>query len=98
MGAAIEYQKLMREIVYINLPGPQEPSPGMNGGDLLHGFLAELCEAASPEVKSYINSLRSKWNIHYRESTSQPATPPPSTGRATPVIKEASGDTKNKAP
>ncbi|MFH1016430.1 MAG: hypothetical protein V1771_05470 [Chloroflexota bacterium] len=69
MGAAIEYQKLMTEIVYINLPGPQEPSPGMSGGELLHGFLAELYRAPSPEVKSYINLLCSKWNIHFRERT-----------------------------
>ena len=32
MGTAIEYQKLMTEIVYINLPGPTEPTPGMSGG------------------------------------------------------------------
>jgi hypothetical protein len=42
MGQAIEYKKLMTEIVYINLPGPEEPAPGMSGGELLHGFLAEL--------------------------------------------------------
>jgi len=67
MGAAIEYQKLMTEIVYINLPGPEEPSPGMSGGELLHGFLAELYRAPSPEVKNYINLLCSRWNVHYRE-------------------------------
>ena len=37
MGTPIEYQKLMTEIVYINLPGPEEPTPGMTGGELLHG-------------------------------------------------------------
>ena len=42
MGTPIEYQKLMTEIVYINLPGPEEPAPNMTGGELLHGFLAEL--------------------------------------------------------
>ncbi len=40
MGLAIEYQKLMTEIVYINLPGLEEPTPAMSGGGLLHGFLA----------------------------------------------------------
>ena len=45
MGTAIEYQKLMTEIVYINIPGPAEPTPGMSGGELLHGFLAELYKA-----------------------------------------------------
>jgi hypothetical protein len=67
MGAAIEYQKLMTEIVYINLPGPQEPGPTMTGGELLHGFLAELNRAPSSEVKAFVNGLCSKWNVHYRD-------------------------------
>jgi hypothetical protein len=67
MGSAIEYQKLMTEIVHVNLPGPQDPSPGMTGGELLHGYLAELYQAPDPEVKSYVSLLCSKWNIHYRE-------------------------------
>lgn len=66
MGTAIEYQKLMTEIVHVNLPGPEEPTPGMSGGELLHGFLAELYRAPNLEVKSFITSLCSKWNIHYR--------------------------------
>ena len=69
MGTAIEYQKLMTEIVYINLPGPQEPSPGMSGGELLHGFLAELHQAANSELQGHIINLTSKWNIHYRNKT-----------------------------
>jgi hypothetical protein len=68
MGTPIEYQKLMTEIVYINLPGPTEPNPGMTGGELLHGFLAELYHASNPEVKSFITSLCLKWNVHYRET------------------------------
>ena len=68
MGSAIEYQKLMTEIVYINLPGPQEPTPGMSGGELLHGFLVELYRAPMPEMKAYISNLCNKWNVHYRES------------------------------
>lgn len=67
MGSAIEYQKLMTEIVYINLPGPDEPSPGMSGSELLHGFLAELYQVPNPEMKNYLNNVCSKWNIHYRE-------------------------------
>jgi hypothetical protein len=69
MGAAIEYQKLMTEIVYINLPGPAEPNPGMSGGELLHGFLAELYRAPSSETKAFISGLCSKWNIHYKEGS-----------------------------
>jgi len=65
---AIEYQKMMTEIVYVNLPGPKEPSPGMTGGELLHGFLAELHEAPSNEMKAYLNALCSKWNVHFRGS------------------------------
>ncbi len=67
MGASIEYQKQMTEIVYINLPGPEEPTPGMSGGELLHGFLAELYRAPSQEMKNYLNGLCLKWNVHYRE-------------------------------
>ncbi len=66
MATAIEYQKLMTEIVYINLPGPQEPNPGMSGGELLHGFLAELYQIASAEVKDQLLNLCNKWNVHYR--------------------------------
>lgn len=67
MAAAIEYQKMMTEIVYINLPGPPEPDPMMSGGELLLGFLAELYRAPNPEIKNYVNSLCLKWNVHYRE-------------------------------
>ena len=70
MGTSIEYQKLMTEIVYINLPGPEIPSPGMSGGELLHGFLSELHRAPDSEMQSYLNSLCNKWNIHYRNHKS----------------------------
>jgi hypothetical protein len=67
MGQAIEYQKLMTEIVYINLPGPAEPTPGMTGGELLHGFLAELHEMPNAEAKAFLANLCARWNVHYRE-------------------------------
>ncbi|MFH1015917.1 MAG: hypothetical protein V1771_02850 [Chloroflexota bacterium] len=67
MGLAIEYQKLMTEIVYINLPGPAEPTPGMSGSELLHGFLAELHDSPNPEVRNYVSLLSAKWNVHFRE-------------------------------
>jgi hypothetical protein len=66
MGTAIEYQKLMTEIVFINLPGPQEPTPGMSGGELLHGFLAELHRAPNAEVQNFISNLANKWSIRFR--------------------------------
>jgi hypothetical protein len=68
VGTAIEYQKLMTEIVYINVPGPAEPTPGMSGGELLHGFLAELYKAPNAETRNFVNSLCLKWNVHYRET------------------------------
>jgi len=71
MPQAIEYQKQMTEIVYVNLPGPSEPEPGMSGGELLHGFLAELYRAPSAEMKGYVISLCHRWNVHYREQKEQ---------------------------
>jgi hypothetical protein len=65
MGTSIEYQKLMTEIVFINLPGPEEPAPVMSGGELLHGFLAELHRTGTPEL----NQLCNKWNVRYREAS-----------------------------
>jgi hypothetical protein len=67
---SIEYQKMMTEIVYVNLPGPKEPNPGMTGGELLHGFLAELHGSTSNEVQAYVNALCSKWNVRYRKEGS----------------------------
>jgi hypothetical protein len=67
MATPIEYQKLMTEIVYINLPGPEEAAPNMTGGELLHGFLAELHRAGSPEFREHLNALCNKWNIRYRD-------------------------------
>jgi len=64
---SIEYQKVMTEIVWVNLPGPDEPDPGMSGGELLHGFLAELHDAPSDELKALVSGLCNKWNIRYRQ-------------------------------
>jgi hypothetical protein len=67
MATSIEYQKLMTEIVYVNLPGPNEPDPGMTGGELLHGFLTELYDTPNPEIKNFVNLLCSRWNVRYRQ-------------------------------
>ena len=67
MSQPIEYQKQMMENVYINLPGPQQPEPGMTGGELLHGFLAELYRAPEPEMKAFVQNLCQRWNVHYRQ-------------------------------
>ena len=66
MGTSIDYQKLMTEIVWVNLPGPAQPDPGMTGGELLHGFLAELHDAQGPTIKAFVNELCMRWNVHYR--------------------------------
>ncbi len=68
MGTAIDFKKQMTETVYINLPGPGEPTPGMSGGELLHGFLAELYNSPDAAVKNRVNELCARWNVHYRES------------------------------
>ena len=65
MGS-IDYQKQMMEFVYVNLPGPKEPTAGMTGGELLMGFLAELYDNPNPEIKSFIATLSSRWNVIYR--------------------------------
>lgn len=66
MTQPIEYQKQMLENVYVNLPGPQEAEAGMSGGELLHGFLAELRRAPTAEIRDFVNDLCIKWNVHYR--------------------------------
>ncbi|MBI4303838.1 MAG: hypothetical protein HY665_05825 [Chloroflexi bacterium] len=68
MGQSIEYQKQMMETVYINLPGPQEPEPGMTGGELLHGFLTELRQNQNGEVQAFVTRLCDRWNVRYRQN------------------------------
>jgi hypothetical protein len=67
MPQSIEFQKQMLETVYINLPGPTEPTPGMTGGELLHGFLAEIRNAPGAEMSEFVKHLCSKWNVVYRQ-------------------------------
>jgi hypothetical protein len=67
MTPAIEYQKQMTDIVYVNLPGPKEPDLGMSGGELLHGFLVGLHDSPVSNVKGYVMDLCDKWNVRYRK-------------------------------
>ena len=67
MASSIEYQKVMTEIVYINLPAPEEPTPNMSGTQIMHGFLAEFYRTSNEEVKAFTNNMCLKWNVHYRE-------------------------------
>lgn len=66
MAVPIEYQKVLTEIVYINLPGPEEPTANMSGGDMLHGFLAEFARTTNEDVRAFVDSMCLKWNIHFR--------------------------------
>lgn len=67
MGTAIDFKKQITEVVYINIPGPEEPTPGMSGGELLHGFLSEVKKMPNPEMQSWFENLCMKWNVQYRE-------------------------------
>ncbi|MDD4874668.1 MAG: hypothetical protein PHE15_06840 [Dehalococcoidales bacterium] len=69
MAGAIEYQKVMTEIVFINLPGPEEPTERMSGSELLHGFLADLYKSENPTIKQYISEICLKWNVHYKAAS-----------------------------
>ena len=65
----IEYIKVISEVVFVNLPGPEEPTPGMSGGELVHGFLADLYGVKDPEFQRQLAALCLKWNVHYRHKT-----------------------------
>ena len=64
---SIEYNRVMTEIVYINMPSPKEPTEGMSGQDIMHGLLGEFYRAENEEVKKFTREMCLKWNVHYRE-------------------------------
>ncbi len=66
MATPIEYQKVMTEIVYINLPAPEQPAPGMSGMEILHGFLGEFSSTKNNDIRAFVNSMCLKWNVHFR--------------------------------
>jgi hypothetical protein len=41
----------------------------MTGGELLHGFLADLYTTSSPDTKSFVMALCNKWNVRYVQSS-----------------------------
>jgi DNA-binding transcriptional MerR regulator len=51
----------------INVSGPGEPVSGMSDQELLHGFLTDLYQNASPVTKAWVDELCLKWNIRFRE-------------------------------
>jgi hypothetical protein len=42
MRAIVNYDKVVTEALYTNLPGPKESTFVMAAGELLHGFLSDL--------------------------------------------------------
>jgi hypothetical protein len=37
----------------------------MTGGELLHGFLADLYTESNPDTKNFVMALCNKWNVRY---------------------------------
>jgi hypothetical protein len=64
MSTAIEYERLTTGIVDFNLSTAEPPSPGVRGGNVPCGFLAECF--LGPRG-SQNGSLDGNWHIHYRE-------------------------------
>ncbi len=71
-GLYIAYapQKVMEEMVFLNLPGPEQPNAKMSGGELLHGFLCDIYNSTT-EVRTQVDKLCLKWNIQYRQTKSK---------------------------
>jgi hypothetical protein len=64
MSTAIEYERLTTGIVDFNLSTAEPPSPGVRGGNVPCGFLAE-CFLGPRDSQN--GSLDGNWHIHYRE-------------------------------
>jgi hypothetical protein len=64
MSTAIEYERLKTGIVDFNLSIAEEPSPGVRGGNVPGGFLAECYLGPRDSQNGLVNS---NWHIHYRE-------------------------------
>jgi hypothetical protein len=47
---------------------PSGKIEGVTGGELLHGFPAELYHTSNPELKNFIASLCLRLNVHFRET------------------------------
>jgi hypothetical protein len=67
LDTPIKFQTIFTQIVYIHMPGPEEPDAQMTGEELLHGFLAGLKSAPTKEVEEIIRSLCLKWKVKYEE-------------------------------
>ncbi len=61
----IEFHKVLQDSVNINLPGPTEPTASMSGGELMHGFLAELHDTNDPQIRAFVDALCTRWGVHY---------------------------------
>jgi hypothetical protein len=67
MTPGIDFQRHFIEAVFINLPGPEDPEPGMTGGELLQGFLAGLINTPNQELRNQVLELCQRWNVVYRQ-------------------------------
>jgi len=54
---------LIKEVV----PGPQEPAPGLRGGELLHGFLAKLRRVPQAADRAYLENMGAEWNVGFHQ-------------------------------
>jgi hypothetical protein len=41
----------------------------MTGGELLHGFLADLYTTSNSDTKNFVMTLCNKWNVRYVQSS-----------------------------
>jgi hypothetical protein len=64
MSTAIEYERLTTGIVDFNLSTSEPPAPGLRGGNVPTGILAE-CFLGPRD--SHNGSIDGNWHIHYRE-------------------------------
>ena len=66
-GAAIDYQKVFTERVFIKKDGPVDPDLNITGGELLHGYLCDIYRLGQKDenLKATIEGMCRKWNIYY---------------------------------
>lgn len=66
-GAAIDYQKVFTERVFVKKNGPIDPDMNSTGGELLHGYLCDIYRLGQRDegLKATIIEMCRKWNIYY---------------------------------
>ncbi|MBI4289576.1 MAG: hypothetical protein HY671_14265 [Chloroflexi bacterium] len=66
-SAAIDYQKVFTERVFIKKDGPVDPDINSTGGELLHGYLCDVYRLGQKDekLKDAIEAMARKWNVFY---------------------------------